>query len=73
MRPELTADFPLVLPQSVVAELNAPRETCPLVEVAAGDTLVARLPVNTSLKIAYQRAGWTGVLERRGLVTHGDV
>jgi hypothetical protein len=45
----------------------------PRVEVAAGDTLTGRVPVNTSLKIAYRRAGWTGVLERRGLVIHGDV
>lgn len=45
----------------------------PEVEVAAGDTLIARVPVQTSLKIAYRRAGWTGVLERRALIIHGDV
>ena len=43
------------------------------VVVESGDTLTAHVPNNTSVYVDYRRAGWSGLLERRHLVVHGEV
>lgn len=41
--------------------------------ILPGDTLTAAISNNTTLRIQYRRAGWSGVFERRRLEIHGAV
>lgn len=41
--------------------------------VPPGDVLLAHVTGNTTLRVRYRRAGWTGVFERREVVVAGHV
>lgn len=43
----------------------------PDVVIPPGDTLIAHVMGNTTLRIAYRRAGKLGILERRSITLHG--